>query len=87
MEENVNKDMAAFEDYVYFVRLASISITAEPGSDAEEVIEEVSDGRTWTYNFTEGQSPVATGFLTSNGYFVTARHVIEPWAYIEEIDL
>lgn len=81
-----NEDMAVFEDYVYFIKLASISVTAKPGSEAEEVLSEVSDGRTWTYTFTEDETAVATGFITSDGYFVTARHVIEPWAYIETVD-
>lgn len=87
IEENVSAELSSFEDYVYFIRLASISITAEPGSESESYVEEVGDGRTWTYNFTEDETAVATGFITSDGYFVTARHVIEPWAYVESVDL
>lgn len=75
----------AFEDYVYFVRLASITVTIQPGSLAEIWMQdELKGGNTWTYYFTEDEAKIATGFVTSDGYFVTARNVIEPWAYMEE---
>lgn len=68
------------EDYIYFVRLTSITVTAEPKSVAESII----GGRTWRYEFPEESTVIATGFITSDGYFVTARHVVEPWAYLSE---
>lgn len=72
--------MSDFEDYVYFIRLSNITVTAEPGSRAERII----GGRIWSYVFTEETTSFATGFVTSDGYFVTARHVIEPWAYLTD---
>lgn len=86
MEEEIMKDMSGFEDYVYFVKLASFTITADPESEAAEILEDFSGDRSWTYNFSEDQVEVATGFVTSDGYFVTSRQVIEPWAYVEAVD-
>lgn len=79
----------AFEDYVYFVRLASITVTIDPGTDAYEWMkDELKGGNTWTYQFPEKHkySKFATGFVTSDGYFVTSRSAIEPWAYLENIE-
>ena len=38
------------------------------------------------YQFKESEIPIATGFVTSDGYFYTARHVVEPWAYWANIE-
>lgn len=64
-------ELQAFEDAVYFVRMTDITMTYEGE----------------TMNFPFGKSaPCATGFLNSDGYFITARHVIEPWAYFYDLD-
>lgn len=78
-----------FEDYVYFVRLASITVTIEPETPAYEWMkDELKGGNTWTYQFPEKNkySRFATGFITSDGYFITSRSAIEPWAYLENIE-
>ena len=62
-------ELAAFENDVYFVRMTKWTV------NAPEILDEP-----WDYYFNEA-APAATGFITSDGYFVTARHVIEPWAY------
>ncbi len=85
---NQTASLKDLEDYVYFVRLTSISVTAEPGTEAGYYISELTDGgKTWTYPFKESESVIGSGFITSDGFFVTARHVIEPWAYIEFCNL
>ena len=64
-------ELLPFEDAVYFVRMTDITMTYEGE----------------TVNFTFGAAaPCATGFINSDGYFITARHVIEPWAYFYDLD-
>lgn len=40
----------------------------------------------WEFNC-GSNCPTATGFITNDGFFVTARQVIEPWAYFASADL
>lgn len=77
--------IADLEQYVYFVRLSAITITAKPYSLAEQII----GGHSYTFIIPEEENVHATGFVTNDGRFVTARHVIEPWAYLtdEELDM
>ena len=80
---NANKDVPfenmPFEDYVYYIKLTDITITAKKGTPAYNLME----GPVWTYHFSD-KAPLATGFITEDGVFITARHVIEPWAYLSE---
>lgn len=63
-------ELREFEDAVYFVRMTDISMTYE--------------GETASFPF-GAAAPCATGFINSDGYFITARHVIEPWAYFFDL--
>ncbi len=74
-------ELAAFEQYVYFVKMTKLTFSASKNSAAYEII-----GDRWEYYFDEDETPLATGFVTSDGYFITARHVVEPWAYWANIE-
>ena len=74
-------ELKPFESYVYFVKMTKLIFSAEEGTDAYEII-----GDRWEYHFKESEIPIATGFVTSDGYFYTARHVVEPWAYWANIE-
>lgn len=63
-------ELLPFEEAVYFVRMTDITMTYE--------------GETSTFPF-GAAAPCATGFINSDGYFITARHVIEPWAYFYDL--
>lgn len=64
-------ELFAYEDAIYAVRMTEL--TYRLGDDSKTI----SFG---------SKCPAATGFLTSDGYFVTARHVIEPWGFLDEYD-
>lgn len=70
-------ELSAFEPYVYFVKMTKFTISAPKNSDAYDIIGD----EPWEYFFVGDETPLATGFITSDGYFITARHVVEPWAY------
>jgi len=78
----VSGDLTAFEPYVYFVKMTKFTISAPKNSDAYDIIGDDP----WEYYFVGDETPLATGFITSDGYFITARHVVEPWAYWANID-
>lgn len=63
--------LKANEQDIYFIFASEMSIT--PVGGGQPII--VSEGL-WT----------GTGFLTADGRFVTARHVIMPWRYAKEGD-
>ena len=69
-------EMTAFEPYVYFVNMTSITIDAPKNSELHDYF-----NLPVTKTFVGSDIPIATGFITSNGYLITARHVVEPWAY------
>ena len=69
-------EMTAFEPYVYFVKMTSITIDAPKNSELHDYF-----NLPVTKTFVGSDVPIATGFITSNGYLITARHVVEPWAY------
>ena len=69
-------DMSAFEPYVYFVKMTNITIDAPKNSVLHDYF-----NLPVTKTFVGEDVPIATGFITSNGYLITARHVVEPWAY------
>lgn len=83
-KEDVKFQVSDFEDYVYYVRLTDISISTPKGTQSFKVNHNnlvyehhyLNDGNE-TY-----KPVVGTGFITSDGYFITARRVIEPWAYV-----
>ncbi len=64
-------ELLPFEDAVYFVRMTDLTMTY--------------DGQTNSFPF-GAAAPCATGFINSDGYFITARHVIEPWAYFYDLN-
>lgn len=61
------------EDDVYCVRMTEFTLTS-PG---------INGGEPYTFVFEDNDfnEPSATGFMTSDNRFITARHVIEPWYY------
>lgn len=70
-----------FESNVYFMKMTKLVFKCDEGTTAYDLIsDEYPDGR-WEYYFKDDEAPIATGFVTSDGYFYTARHVVEPWAY------
>lgn len=69
-------DVSAFEPYVYFVKMTNITIDAPKNSVLHDYF-----NLPVTKTFVGEDVPIATGFITSNGYLITARHVVEPWAY------
>lgn len=72
----------AFEPYIYCVKMTKITLYAPEGSVAKAYIGDYA----WTYSFGNGNTPFATGFITSDGKFITARHVVEPWAYVKNLE-
>ena len=70
-----------FESNVYFMKMTKLVFKCDEGTTAYDLIsDDYPDGR-WEYYFKDDEAPIATGFVTSDGYFYTARHVVEPWAY------
>ena len=65
-------ELLPFENSVFFVRMTEITVNY---GDMFEIPSQ-------TFQLAPVE-PSATGFLNSDGYFITARHVIEPWAHIE----
>ena len=76
-------ELQAFEPYVYFVKMTHLTATAPKGTLAYDIL---GDG-VLTISLEGNGVPKATGFITNDGYFVTARHVVEPWAYFATGDL
>jgi pSer/pThr/pTyr-binding forkhead associated (FHA) protein len=70
-EGDIAGELVAFEDAVFFVRMTDITVSLE--------------GQTTQFPLGDA-APCATGFINSDGYFITARHVIEPWAYFYDLD-
>lgn len=80
----VEFETAKYEDYVYYIRLTDITISTPKGTLAYSVN---NDNTSYVHHYNnDGQEPyppvMGTGFITEDGYFITARHVIEPWAYV-----
>lgn len=81
-------DQAAYENYVYTIKLVNFTVTVPEKYYTKK---KFPAGPVWSYNYDNADddqypAPIGTGFLTSDGYFITARHVIEPWAYVGNID-
>ncbi len=76
-------DLQAFEPYVYFVKMTQLTATAPKNTEAYDIL---GDG-VYTISLEGNGIPKATGFITSDGHFITARHVVEPWAYYASGDL
>ena len=76
-------ELQAFEPYVYFVKMTHLTATAPKGTAAYDVL---GDG-VFTISLEGNGIPKATGFITSDGHFITARHVVEPWAYYASGDI
>ena len=69
-----------FEPFIYFVK--AVKMTAyDPG----DLPFELTDGK-WEYSF-DNNALFATGFITEDGYFYTARQIVEPWAYFATEDV
>jgi hypothetical protein len=56
---------------VYFIRITNVQVYFQ---QTQEVIDISKYGLSWS----------GTGFLLNNGDFITARHVIQPWRFIDE---
>ena len=56
---------------VYFIKITTIQVYF---TQTREVIDISKYGLTWS----------GTGFLLDNGDFITARHVIQPWRFIDQ---
>lgn len=76
-ESNNSVDLVPF---IYFVKVMKIEIYDVP-DDCSHVL----DGGKWEYVFSDN-APTATGFITNDSVFVTARQVVEPWAYFASED-
>ena len=61
---------------VYLVRMTEFTVTSP----------NINYGQPYTYNFADNGDvePVATGFMTDDNRFMTARNVIEPWYYFTD---
>ncbi len=61
------------KDDVYLVRMTEFTLTSPA----------INNGEPYTYNYMDkGEvEPAATGFMTCDNRFITARHVVEPWYY------
>ena len=57
--------------HVFYIKAVSIDLTSPSGKRQHLICGEQGDIPSWT----------GTGFLLSDGRFVTARHVIEAWAF------
>lgn len=69
-------DISRLNGSIYLVRAKAIDLTYVDGSNQHI---ELKPSQSWT----------GTGFLCSNGKFITARHVIEPWVFFgkEDVDM
>ena len=76
----VCSNLMDFEPFIYFVKIIKIAAYVPEDSPYE-----LSDAK-WEYLF-GNDAPVATGFITDDGYFYTARQVVEPWAYYAAEDM
>lgn len=90
VQENAPEfQVSDYENNVYYIRLSDITVSTPDGTDSY-VINLNNTEYTHHYN-NDGQEKykpvVGTGFLTDDGYFITARRVVEPWAYIALYDL
>lgn len=81
VESKPPKDLKSFHPYVFSMRMTKLIISCDQSSDAYEIIKDSYPDGCYEYFFRESEIPTATGFITNNGYFITARHVVEPWAY------
>lgn len=74
---------ADYEDNVYYIRLTDITISTPKGTMAYELNHNNTEySQHYTNDADEKYKPVyGTGFMTEDGYFITARRVIEPWIY------
>lgn len=85
-KEDVQFNAADYEDNVYYIKLTDIIVSTPSGTLAYKVNNKLTEYRHHYNN--DGQEKyqpvVGTGFITDDGYFITARHVIEPWAYVLE---
>ena len=63
-------ELAKFDDFIYYIHATKCEIIL-PGKS----------GKTFEIGRDEGFGFSGTGFLTSNGKFITARHVIQPWVF------
>ena len=61
------------EEDVYLVRMTEFTLTSPS----------INNGEPYTFVFEDNDfpEPKATGFMTDDQRFITARHVIEPWYY------
>ncbi len=65
-------ELEKFEKYIYFIYATKCEVTL-PGED--------KGFKTIQLTGEEGFGFSGTGFLTSDGKFVTARHIIQPWVF------
>lgn len=56
---------------IYFIRITNVQVYFK---QTQEIVDISKYGLTWS----------GTGFLLENGDFITARHVIQPWRFIDE---
>lgn len=56
---------------IYFIRITNVQVYFK---QTQEIVDISKYGLTWS----------GTGFLLDNGDFITARHVIQPWRFIDE---
>lgn len=83
-KEDVQFNKDEFEDNVYFIKLTDITISTPKGTVAYKINNRNTEYRHhYTNDADDRYKPVyGTGFMTEDGYFITARRVIEPWAYL-----
>lgn len=76
----VSNNLMDFEPFIYYVKVVKLEIYDVPEDCPYEL-----DGGKWEYVFSN-HAPAATGFITNDNIFITARQVVEPWAYFASED-
>lgn len=67
----VNPELRQLRNSIYFIKIKSVQVYFK---QTQEIIDISKFGLSWS----------GTGFLLESGEFITARHVIQPWRFIDD---
>lgn len=71
-----SKELEAVESNIYYVQVEKFTILKQKVKGLSKKMRKKMNELQLKWN--------GTGFITSDGKFITARHVLEPWRYVED---